>query len=141
MTTRRAGCSCGELVAKGKAVDFKELLWMEPDSGTANISNVKSKHWTRWLGVEKRCVVPFNSFSEFNKAAGGDIWFALDETRPLRDSPATLLRRHLEQLDVGPKGQGRQDHKRPLCVPDDGAQRRSRRRSSERNAGDPEDAR
>jgi len=28
-------------------------------------------------------VVPFNSFSEFNKAEGGDIWFALDETRPL----------------------------------------------------------
>jgi DNA polymerase IV len=20
-------------------------------------------HWTRWLGVENRCVVPFNSFS------------------------------------------------------------------------------
>jgi hypothetical protein len=29
------------------------------------------------------CVVPFNSFSEFNEAEGGDIWFALDETRPL----------------------------------------------------------
>jgi putative SOS response-associated peptidase YedK len=28
-------------------------------------------------------VVPFNSFSEFNEAEGGDIWFALDETRPL----------------------------------------------------------
>jgi putative SOS response-associated peptidase YedK len=44
---------------------------------------VKSKHWTRWLGAENRCVVPFNSFSEFNKAEGGDIWFALDESRPL----------------------------------------------------------
>ena len=28
-------------------------------------------------------MVPFNSFSEFNKDEGGDIWFALDETRPL----------------------------------------------------------
>ena len=28
-------------------------------------------------------MVPFNSFSEFNKAEGGDIWFALDESRPL----------------------------------------------------------
>jgi putative SOS response-associated peptidase YedK len=56
---------------------------MEPDGGTTNIRNVKSKHWTRWLGTENRCVVPFNSFSEFNKAEGGDIWFALDETRPL----------------------------------------------------------
>ena len=26
--------------------------------------------------------MPFNSFSEFNKGEGGDIWFALDETRP-----------------------------------------------------------
>ena len=72
-----------KLQAKGKAVDFKELLRMEPDSGTTNIRNVKSKHLTRWLGVENRCVVPFNSFSEFNKGEGGDIWFALDETRPL----------------------------------------------------------
>src|ERR1700730_11790108 len=56
---------------------------MEPDGGTTNIRNVKSKHWTRWLGVENRCVVPFNSFSEFNKAEGGDIWFAFDDTRPL----------------------------------------------------------
>jgi putative SOS response-associated peptidase YedK len=69
--------------AKGKTVDFKELLRMEPDGGTTNVRNVKSKHWTRWLGAENRCVVPFNSFSEFNEAEGGDIWFALDETRPL----------------------------------------------------------
>jgi putative SOS response-associated peptidase YedK len=48
---------------------------MQPDSGKTHIRNVKSKHWTRWLGVENRCVVPFNSFSEFNEAEGGDIWF------------------------------------------------------------------
>ncbi|MCP1773671.1 putative SOS response-associated peptidase YedK [Bradyrhizobium japonicum] len=72
-----------KLQAKGKPVDFKELLRMEPDGGTTNIRNVKSKHWTRWLGVENRCVVPFNSFSEFNKAEGGNIWFALDESRPI----------------------------------------------------------
>jgi putative SOS response-associated peptidase YedK len=28
-------------------------------------------------------VVPFTSFSEFNRAEGGDIWFALDDSRPL----------------------------------------------------------
>jgi putative SOS response-associated peptidase YedK len=72
-----------KIEAKGKAVDFKELLRMEPDSGTTNIRNVASKHWQRWLGMGNRCVVPFTSFSEFNKAAGGDIWFAIDETRPL----------------------------------------------------------
>jgi putative SOS response-associated peptidase YedK len=72
-----------KLEAKGKPVDFKQLLRMEPDGGTTNIRNVKSKHWTRWLGAENRCVVPFNSFSEFNKAEGGDVWFARDESRPL----------------------------------------------------------
>lgn len=72
-----------KLEAKGKSVDFKELLRMEPDSGTTNIRNVNSKHWKRWLGPENRCLVPFTSFSEFNKLAGGDIWFALDESRPL----------------------------------------------------------
>ncbi|WP_371419964.1 SOS response-associated peptidase [Tardiphaga sp.] len=72
-----------KLEAKGKPVDFAQLLRMEPDGGTTNIRNVGSKHWTRWLGVENRCVVPFNSFSEFNKIEGGDIWFALDDSRPL----------------------------------------------------------
>lgn len=78
-TTKRAD----KLRAKGKEVDFKELLRMEPDGGVTNIRNTSSKHWTRWLGVENRCVVPFTSFSEFNKAEGGDIWFALDENRPM----------------------------------------------------------
>jgi putative SOS response-associated peptidase YedK len=72
-----------KLEAKGKAVDFKELLRMEPDGGTTNIRNTASKHWKRWLGVENRCVVPFTSFSEFNKAAGGNVWFAFDQSRPL----------------------------------------------------------
>lgn len=72
-----------KLDAQGKPVEFKQLLRMEPDGGTTNIRNVKSKHWTRWMGPEHRCVVPFNSFSEFNETEGGDIWFALDESRPL----------------------------------------------------------
>ena len=72
-----------KLQTKGQSVDFKQLLRMEPDSGTTNIRNTSSKHWQRWLGVEHRCVVPFTSFSEFNKAEGGDIWFAFDESRPL----------------------------------------------------------
>ena len=43
---------------------------MEPDSGTTNIRNRDSRHSKRWLGVESRCLVPFTSFSEFNKAEG-----------------------------------------------------------------------
>jgi putative SOS response-associated peptidase YedK len=65
------------------AADFKELLRMERDPGITNICNLDSKHWKRWLGIEDRCVVPFTAFNEFNRAAGGDIWFALNEKRPL----------------------------------------------------------
>src|ERR1700729_787327 len=74
-----------KLQAKGKPVDFNELLRMEPGGGTTNIRNVKSKHWTRWLGPENRCVVPLNSFSEFNKVihtTSGDAGAAP------RDTPA-----------------------------------------------------
>ena len=78
-TQRRARA----LQAKGKPVDFPALLRMEPDTGTTNIRNTASPHWTRWLEPENRCVVPFTSFSEFNREAGGAIWFALDESRPL----------------------------------------------------------
>jgi putative SOS response-associated peptidase YedK len=72
-----------KLEAKGKTVDFKELLRMEPDSGTTNIRNSTSKHWRRWLNVQHRCVVPFTSFSEFNREKGGDVWFAFNDRRPL----------------------------------------------------------
>ena len=71
------------LQAKGRSVDLPALVRMEPDGGTTNIRNTASAHWRRWLGPEHRCVVPFTSFSEFNRDAGGDIWFALDDSRPL----------------------------------------------------------
>ena len=71
------------LRAKGKAVDFAELLRMEPDAGTTNVRNIASKHWTRWLGVENRCVVPFNSFAEPNGKGSRPVWFAFDDSRPL----------------------------------------------------------
>jgi putative SOS response-associated peptidase YedK len=74
-----------KLEAKGKSVDFKELLRMEPDSGTTNIRNVNSAHWKRWLGLEHRCLVPFTSFSEYDTIEGKKVpvWFAPDESRPL----------------------------------------------------------
>ena len=56
---------------------------MEPDGGVTNVRITTSKHWKQWLGVENRCVVPFTSFSEFSRPHGGDVWFALDESRPL----------------------------------------------------------
>lgn len=78
-----------KLRAKGKDVDFIELIRMEPDGGTTNVRNTSSKHWTRWLGVDNRCVVPFTRFAEpdpASKAEGGrtpNAWFAADENQPL----------------------------------------------------------
>ena len=83
--TRRAD----KLRAKGKDVDFQELLKMEPDGGTTNIRNTTSKHWLRWTGIENRCVVPFTRFAEpdpASKVEGGrtpNAWFARDESEPL----------------------------------------------------------
>lgn len=59
------------------------LQGKKTDPGVTNVRNTASPHWRRWLGPEHRCLVPLSSFSEFNKAAGGDIWFALAEERPL----------------------------------------------------------
>jgi putative SOS response-associated peptidase YedK len=74
-----------KLEAKGKSVDFQELLRAEPDSGTTNIRNVTSAHWKRWLGPENRCLVPFTSFSEYDTIDGKKVpvWFAAGEDRPL----------------------------------------------------------
>ena len=83
-----------KLRAKGKDVDFDQLLKMEPDSGTTNVRNIFNGsrwngHWNRWMGVENRCVVPFTSFSEYDNSFGpdgkklGDTWFAFDKSRPL----------------------------------------------------------
>ena len=79
--TRRAD----KLRAKGQAVDFAELLRLEPDNGTTNIRNTASGHWKPWLGPQNRCLVPFTSFSEPDQVGGSlkPIWFALSDERPL----------------------------------------------------------
>ena len=78
-----------KLRQKGKEVDFEELLRMEPDGGTTNIRNTTSKHWTRWLGVDNRCLVPLTRFAEpdpASKIEGGrtpNAWFASATGAPL----------------------------------------------------------
>ncbi len=56
------------------------------DPGLTNIRITASGHWSRWLGVENRCVVPMTSFCEPGKLPDGrkgNVWFALDESRPM----------------------------------------------------------
>jgi putative SOS response-associated peptidase YedK len=77
------------LRTKGEAVDFDALLKMEPDRGTTNIRNTKSRHWAPWLGPANRCVVPLTSFAEpdpARKIEGGPVpntWFAINDDKPL----------------------------------------------------------
>lgn len=71
-----------KLRAKGKPVDFDELLKMEPDGGTTNVRNTSSSHWKPHLGPASRCLVPFTAFSEPGRDAEGryrPIWFALPD--------------------------------------------------------------
>lgn len=82
--TKRAS----KLRAKGKDIDFDQLLKMELDGGTTNVRNTSSQHWKRWLTPEHRCLVPFTSFSEPGRDAEGKyrpIWFELNspEEEPL----------------------------------------------------------
>ncbi len=69
----RWGMPSPSFALKGKKVD----------PGVTNVRNTKSPHWRRWLGPESRCLVPFTSFSEFDKGKREDVWFAAGEGRPL----------------------------------------------------------
>jgi putative SOS response-associated peptidase YedK len=90
-----------KLEAEGKPVDFKELLRMEPDGGKTDIRNVRSRHWTRWLGADSRCVVPFISFSEFNKAEGATSGSPLTRAGPSPASPAWTTRTSVRKVKEG----------------------------------------
>ncbi|MBV9511957.1 MAG: SOS response-associated peptidase [Caulobacteraceae bacterium] len=81
-----------KLRAKGTEFDFNELLKLEPDKGTTNVRNTTNAqgktnaHWRPWLGPANRCLVPFTSFAEpdqDHQRTRKNIWFALDESRPL----------------------------------------------------------
>jgi putative SOS response-associated peptidase YedK len=79
--TRRAE----KLRAKGQAIDFAELLRLEPDNGVTNVRNAASAQWRPFLAPENRCLAPFTSFCEPDQADGSlePVWFALAEDRPL----------------------------------------------------------
>lgn len=77
-----------KLRAKGKDVDFDQLLRDEPDGGTTNVRNTNSAHWKPWLTPEHRCLVPFTAFSEPGRDEAGKsrpIWFRLagEDPEPL----------------------------------------------------------
>lgn len=61
---KAAKAGAEKLAVKGKAFDLEELVRMEADRGTTNVRKLNFPHWTRWFGVEHRCLVPVTSFAE-----------------------------------------------------------------------------
>ena len=59
-----------KLQAKGKPVDFKDLLRLEPDSGTTNIRNVNSAHWKCWLEKAQEVAGLLRSIRTSHSGAG-----------------------------------------------------------------------
>jgi len=74
------------MVRWGMPSPKQALVGKKVDRGVTNVRNTNSGHWRRWLGVENRCLVPLNSFSENEVLPDGSrppVWFAFDESRPL----------------------------------------------------------
>jgi putative SOS response-associated peptidase YedK len=86
---KAAKAKAEKLEAKGKPFDLEELIRMEADRGTTNVRKLSFPHWTRWFGVESRCLVPVTSFAEPDPASqeeGAKVpnaWFARDEEKSL----------------------------------------------------------
>lgn len=70
-------------------VIVRRVLTGKADRGVTNIRIVKSPHWRGWMRIENRCVVPATSFAEPSPTRDpgtgriGNVWFAIDVTRPL----------------------------------------------------------
>lgn len=82
---KAAGDQADTLRAKGEDVGFPELLMVEPDAGTTSIRDTDDRHWTPYLGVENRCLVPLTGFAEPDEVGGSleNVWFALANDQPL----------------------------------------------------------
>jgi putative SOS response-associated peptidase YedK len=77
-------------VAPDGARELSMMRWgfpPPPNLGKApvtNVRNLKSPYWRGWLKPEWRCLIPANSFCEWNdQRPKVPHWFALAETRPL----------------------------------------------------------
>jgi putative SOS response-associated peptidase YedK len=64
---------------------LKDAPTEKVNKGTTNVRHPWFEDWKGYLGVEHRCLVPFNTFSEPTKQDGqtGNAWFAIDRSEPL----------------------------------------------------------
>jgi putative SOS response-associated peptidase YedK len=65
---------------------LKDPMTEKPNKGTTNVRHPWFDDWKGYLGVEHRCLVPFNAFAEPTKledGTSGNAWFAFDKEMPL----------------------------------------------------------
>jgi putative SOS response-associated peptidase YedK len=65
---------------------LKDAPTDKPNRGTTNVRHPWFDDWKGYLGVEHRCLVPFNRFSEpmkLDDGKSGNAWFAFGEEAPL----------------------------------------------------------
>src|SRR6476620_6588964 len=92
-----------------------------------NIRNTSAPHWRGWLWPESRCLVPANSFAEYepepNSATGKQGRGGL--VRAQRQPAAVCLCRHLDRVQRRPRHQIETDPRaaQRLWVPDHRAER------------------
>lgn len=58
-------------------------LKTQRDPGVYNVRNLRSPHWSHWLGPARRCLVPMTSFAETRGPGRGNQWFAPVDDRPM----------------------------------------------------------
>jgi hypothetical protein len=83
--------------AKGKMVDFTELLRMEPDSGDHQHPQCEEQALDEMARSREPLRGAVQQLQRIQQDRG-----RRDLVRARRDPPTRLLRRHLDQLDVGP---------------------------------------
>lgn len=82
----QAGDARTARLARWGLPSLKDAPTDKPNRGNTNIRNTWFDDWKGYLGVEHRCLVPFNRFSEPTKlgdGSSGNAWFALDESAPV----------------------------------------------------------
>jgi hypothetical protein len=122
-TMRRAQ----KLEAKGKPVDFKELLRMEPDR-----HHQHPKRGQHALEAMARDRAPLPGPLHVVQRVRHDRWQeGSGMVRSGRQPPTAGVRRPLDELDQRPEGQGRRSHDRCLRLPDLQAERRGGTRAPE----------
>lgn len=127
-----------KLEAKGRPVDFQELLRIEPDAGTTEVRNVRVRTGALAQSGDPLPgavhVVLRGRHYGWQEGAAGPV-------RSRGELPCSRPARFLNQLDQRAQDQGKRDSRRHLRASNLRAERRGRPRPCGGDTGDPDDDR